>query len=92
VELAEKGGCRALRGGVGLIVTAMDLGVFVIGDGLEEAKGVFAPARVEAVGKDSVGCCVVAGQFQLGIALNHFAIIGDAKFGPDLQDDFHFII
>jgi hypothetical protein len=60
------------------------LGVLAVGERIDEPKGVLTVAGVEFVQEHRIGGALFPRKFQLGIAENYFAFIGDAEFGSDL--------
>jgi hypothetical protein len=71
-----------------LIVAPVGFAVLVVGQGIEEAEDVFSGLFVETVEDNGVGCVVLGCQFDRGIVDNYVAVVADAKFGSDLQNDF----
>jgi hypothetical protein len=63
--------------------------MFVVCDRLNQPQNVFACFRVEAVEQDSVGRPIIAHQLQLRIVHGHVAVVSNAQFGPDLQNNLH---
>src|SRR4029077_18279139 len=47
---------------------------------------------IEAIKQNGIGGAVLLRQLQLGIADDHFAVIGNAQFGSYLQHNFHFFV
>jgi hypothetical protein len=71
------------------IIGAVDFYVFVVGDRVNQAEHVLLCFLVEAVEQDRVGGPVIGSQFQFGIVHSHVAIVSNAEFGPDLQNNLH---
>jgi hypothetical protein len=71
------------------IIGAVDFYVFVVGDRVNQAEHVLLCFLVEAIEQDRVGCPVIGSQFQFGIVHCHVAIVSNAEFGPDLQNNLH---
>jgi len=63
--------------------------MFVVGDRLDQTKDVLLCFFVEAVKQHRVGGPIVGCQFQFGIVHSHVAIVSNAKFGSDLQNNLH---
>jgi len=63
--------------------------MFVVRDRLNQPQDVFPCFLVEAVKQDRVGGPIIAGQLQLGVIHGHVAIVSNAQFGPDLQNNLH---
>jgi hypothetical protein len=59
-------------------------GVLAVGERIDEPEGVLTGAGVEFVQEHRIGGALFPRKFQLGIAENYFAFIGDAEFGSDL--------
>jgi hypothetical protein len=71
------------------IIGPVDFYVFVVGDRLNQPQDVFLGFFIEAVEQDRVGGPVIGSQFQFGIVHSHVAIVSNAEFGPDLQNNLH---
>jgi hypothetical protein len=65
----------------------MNFSVSVIRNGIEKAEDVFACFRVEAIDEHSVGGIVLAKEFDFRIIDDDIAIVFDAQFTANLQDD-----
>jgi hypothetical protein len=63
--------------------------MFVVRDGLNQPQDVFPCFLVEAVKQDRVGCSIIARQLEFGIIHGYIAVVSNAQFGPDLQNDLH---
>jgi hypothetical protein len=71
------------------IIGPMDFYVLVVGDRVNQTEHVLLCFLVEAVEQDRVGGPVIGGQFQFGIVHSHVAIVSNAEFSPDLQNNLH---
>jgi hypothetical protein len=71
------------------IVGPVNFHMFVVGDRLNQTEHVLLCFLVEAVEQDRVGGPVIGSQFQFGIVHSHVAIVSNAEFGPDLQNNLH---
>jgi hypothetical protein len=65
--------------------------MFVVCDRLNQPQNVFPCFRIEAVKQDGVGRSIVAHQLQFRIIHGQVAVVSDAQFGPDLQNNLHSI-
>jgi hypothetical protein len=63
--------------------------MLVVCDRLNQPQDVFLGFLVEAVKQDGVGRPIIARQLQFGIIHGHVAIVSNAQFGPDLQNNLH---
>jgi len=61
------------------------------GERVDQAESMLAGPRIEFVQKHRVRCAFLSRQFQLWIAEDDFALVGDAEFSSYLQDDLHFV-
>ena len=76
---------KARPGGADLSVPGtMHFGVLAVGERVDEPEGVLRGAGVEFVQEHRIGGAFFPRKFQLGIAENYFAFVGDAEFGSDL--------